>query len=85
LIRKFHFEGLWLAGRSEALRLAEPRTARIPQPGQSFRLSRVYLTTSRNGQKTYGRFLGTIYFGAFRAPVLLEAQGFGKAKSPKNG
>jgi hypothetical protein len=30
------------------------------------------------------RFLGTIYFGGFRPPVLLEAQGFGKAESPKN-
>ena len=68
----------------DVLRLAEPPAARVPQPGLSFQSSRRHLNTSRNGQKTYGRFLGTIYFWAFRAPLPLEAQGFGKAESPKN-
>jgi hypothetical protein len=39
--------------------------------------------TSRSGHKTYGRFLGTIFFGGAGPPLVLENQRLATEKIPK--
>jgi hypothetical protein len=45
--------------------------------------SSAHYSTSRNGKKTYGRFLGTIYFGEVQPTLVVETQQIAARQSPK--
>ncbi len=57
---------------------------RIPRSGMSFRHSRGDYGTSRNGQKTFHRFLGTIFFGGVGGTLVVEGQWLATGKNTKN-
>jgi hypothetical protein len=40
--------------------------------------------TFQNGPKTYGRFLGMIFFGGVGPALVAQKQGFAAGKIPKN-
>jgi hypothetical protein len=56
----------------------------IPGSGLSFRHSRGDYGTVRNGQKTYGSVIGTIFFGGVGSSLAVEGQWVAKGKVPTN-
>jgi hypothetical protein len=68
-----------------ARRVAEARAARILHPGLSFRQSWGYLSTFRDEQETYRRFLGTIYFRGHGRALVARIQRLATEQIPKIG
>jgi hypothetical protein len=58
---------------------------RIPRSGLSFGHSYGDYAISPGGQKTYGRFLGTIFFRGSGSPLAVGRQWLATGKIPKNG
>jgi hypothetical protein len=61
-----------------------PSNLGIPGSGLMVRPSRHHLSTSRNGQKTYGSVFGMIFFGGVGSLLVTENQQLAAGKIPKN-